>query len=93
MALLFVLLPVSSAMGGRLLVTGHDADLHCSGGAGCHFVTVAVSWVRGGAPDPSKPVLILDRDPFGGTSTQMVTALDAAFPPGSVPRVVMDPRS
>jgi hypothetical protein len=52
-----------------------------------------VSWVRGGAPDPSKPVLVLDRDPFGGTNYQMAAALDAAFPPASVPRVVMDPRS
>jgi hypothetical protein len=80
-------------MAGRLIVTGHDADLHCSGGQGCHFITVAVNWVRGAAPDPSKPVLVLDRDPSGGTSYQMVTALDSAFPPGSVPRVVMDPRS
>jgi hypothetical protein len=81
-------------MAGRLVVTGHDADLHCTGGSGCHFITVAVSWVRAAAPDPSKPVLILDRDPSGGTSYQMETALDAAFPPaGSVPRVVMDPRS
>jgi hypothetical protein len=91
-ALLLVLLPASSAMAGRLLVTGHDADLHCAGGAGCHFVTVAVNWVRGAAPDPSKPVLIIDRDPYGGMSPQMVAALDAAFPAGSVPRVVMDPR-
>jgi hypothetical protein len=92
--LILLALPASSAMAGRLVVTGHDADLHCSGGSGCHFITVAVSWVRAGAPDPSKPVLILDRDPSGGTSYQMEVALDAAFPPaGTVPRVVMDPRS
>jgi hypothetical protein len=92
--LLFLALPVSSALAGRLIVTGHDADLHCSGGSGCHYVTVAVNYVRAGAPDPTKPVLILDRDQSGGTSFEMEQALDLAFPPaGSVPRVVMDPRS
>ncbi|MEA2442508.1 MAG: hypothetical protein QOH76_3932 [Thermoleophilaceae bacterium] len=88
-ALLFLALPAGSASAGRLIVTGHDQDLHCSGGDGCHFIAVAVNWVRAKAPDPSKPVLILDRD-----QNQMVAALDAAFPPaGTVPRVVMDPRS
>jgi hypothetical protein len=88
-ALLFLALPVANASAGRLIVTGHDQDLHCSGGQGCHFITVAVNYVRGAAPNPSKPVLILDRG-----DNQMVSALDAAFPPaGSVPRVVMDPRS
>ncbi len=76
------------ASAGRLLLTGHDADLHCSGGSQCHFVKVAVQHVRGGAPDPSKPVLVLDRDDL-----DLVRALDAAFGTGVVPRVVMDPRS
>jgi hypothetical protein len=93
--LILLALPAGSAMAGRLIVTGHDADLHCvSGSGGCHFITVAVSWVRAGAPDPSKPVLILDHDPSGSASNyQMSMALDMAFDPGSVPRVVMDPRS
>jgi hypothetical protein len=91
--LLVLALPASSAMAGRLIVTGHDADLHCAGGQGCHFITVAVGWVRAAAPNPNKPVLILDRDPSGGTTYQMEMALDLAFSPGSVPRVVMDPRS
>ena len=69
-------------------VTGHDADLHCSGGSQCQFVRVAVSYVRAGAPDPTKPVLVLDRG-----SLQFGTALDSAFGAGVVPRVVMDPRS
>jgi hypothetical protein len=76
------------ASAGRLLITGHDADLHCSGGQGCNFVKVAVRHVRGGAPEPDKPVLILDRN-----SMQLVTALDNAFPENRVPRRVMDPRS
>ena len=49
-----------TASAGRLVATGHDADSHCSGvdGAGqCHFVQAAVSYVRGGAPVPSRPLL------------------------------------
>lgn len=81
-------LPTSAAFAGRLVVTGHDADLHCSTNAQCHFVNVAVGFVRGGAPDPNKPVLVLDREDL-----DMSVALDNAFGAGTVPRVVMDPRS
>lgn len=87
-AVTLVALPASSAFAGRLVVTGHDADLHCSGDDQCHFVSVAVSSVRAGAPDPNKPVLVLDRDDL-----DMNVALDNAFGAGVVPRVVMDPRS
>lgn len=80
------LLFASPAMAGRLVATGHDADYHCSSETEqCHFVNVAVSWVRAGAPDPSKPVLVLDN------GTQVSTALDKAFGPGVVPRTVVDP--
>lgn len=79
----------SAAMAGRLVVTGHDADFHCSGGSQCHYVQIAVSYVRAGAPDPTKPVLVLDKG-----SNAMDKALDNAFPPaGSVPRTVVDPTS
>ena len=81
------LLPAAPAFAGRLIVTGHDADLHCSGGDQCHYVQVAVNHVRGGAPDPNKPVLVLDRDDL-----DMSVALDNAFGPGAISRVVMDPR-
>jgi hypothetical protein len=88
-ALIVMAVLPASASAGRLLVTGHDADLHCVGGQQCHFVKVAVEYVRAGAPDPSKPVLVLDK---GGL--QVPKALDAAFPPaGSVPRRVVDPQS
>jgi hypothetical protein len=87
LAAFFALAP-GSASAGRLLVTGHDADLHCSGGQQCHYVRQAVSYVRAGAPDPSKPVLVLDR-----LDLDFVVALDSAFGAGAVPRVVMDPRS
>ena len=77
-----------TALAGRVIVTGHDADLHCVGGQQCHYINVAVSFVRAGAPDPSKPVLVLDRG-----ALQVVTALDRAFPAGSVAREVVEPRS
>ena len=70
-------------------LTGHDADFHCaSGEPQCHFVSTAVNYVRAGAPDPSRPVLVLDR-----LNLQMVGALDRAFGAGAVPRQVVDPRS
>ena len=85
----FVAIPVAPAAAGRLLVTGHDADLHCGDQESqCHFVEVATRYVRGGAPDPSKPVLVLDR-----LDRDFERALDTAFGQGAVPRVVMDPRS
>jgi hypothetical protein len=77
----------AGALAGRVIATGHDQDLHCSSGSGCHYVNIAVSYVRGGAPDPTKPLLVLD------TSTQVSEALDRAFPGGPPARVVMAPRS
>jgi hypothetical protein len=88
-AVLAALAFAGPASAGRLVITGHDADLHCAGGEPqCHFVSTAVNYVRGGAPDPNKPVLVLDR-----LNLQMVGALDAAFGSGVVPRQVVDPRS
>src|SRR2546422_9295302 len=62
-AALALLLP-APALAGRLIATGHDADSHCSGqdptSGECHFVGVAVGWVRGSAPTPSKPALLID---------------------------------
>lgn len=81
-------LPAPSAFAGRLVATGHDADFHCGYGIDqCHSVEVATRYVRGGAPDPGKPVLVLDRGEL-----LLSRALDRAFGPGAVPRVVMDPR-
>jgi hypothetical protein len=89
MAVSALLALAAPAYAGRLVVTGHDADLHCAAGQPqCHFVKVATEYVRGGAPNPSKPVLVLDRG-----ANKLVTALDAAFGPGAVPRTVVDPRS
>jgi hypothetical protein len=92
LVLLFLALPAGSASAGRLIVTGHDQDLHCFGDQGCHFITAGVNWVRGAAPDPTKPILVLDREAYTGGGLQFPAALDKAFPSG-LPRVVMDPRS
>jgi hypothetical protein len=88
LALAVIGLAPASALAGRFIGTGHDADLHCSGGQQCHYVKVAVSYVRAGAPNPNLPVLILDRG-----SLEMQSAVDAAFGAGVVPRKVVDPRS
>jgi hypothetical protein len=84
-------LPVS-AHAGRLIVTGHDADAHCireaapDRAASCHFVATGVNWVRAGAPDRTKPVLILDRGNRDlGKSVAMMSP--------AVPSVVVSPRS
>jgi hypothetical protein len=75
------------ALAGRLVATGHDADLHCSGGAPqCKYFGTVVTWVRAGAPNPALPVLVFDKG-----SNQVSSALDAALGAGAVPRVVVDP--
>jgi hypothetical protein len=88
LALAFAALPAAQASAGRLLVTGHDADFHCgSSSAQCHYVRVAADYVRGGAPDPSKPMLVLDN-----AGLAFPTALaNAGFPSSAY--VVMDPSS
>jgi hypothetical protein len=79
-------LPIGNASAGRLIATGHDADEHCSGGGQqCHFLRVALDYVRAGAPDPAKPVLVLD------CSGLMTAAIDSAFGAGAVPRKTMCP--
>ncbi|MEX2252753.1 MAG: hypothetical protein WD649_01240, partial [Thermoleophilaceae bacterium] len=85
-AIVFVALPAASASAGRVIVTGHDADLHCHFGAQCHYVQTAVKFVRAGAPNPAKPVLVLDR-----LDLDFVEALKTVGVPASQ-QVVMDPR-
>ena len=73
------LLVAAPAQAGRVLATGHDADVHCAvQQQQCHFLQVAVNYVRGGS---TKPVLILDR-----ADLDLARAV-------SVPHVVIDPRS
>jgi hypothetical protein len=77
--------PVSSASAGRLLVTGEVADVSCDVNAdlgACHFLRVALDYVRSGAPDPTKPILLFDKPP-----DHMLHAIVAAYggsPPFSI---------
>jgi Putative metal-binding motif len=90
-AVLVLLMPGSAAArGGRLLETGHDADWRCAvAGTECHFIRAAITYVRNGAPDPRRPVLVLDR-----ADLQMRTALLNAFGSGFLKQMqVVDPRS
>lgn len=78
------------AFAGRMIVSGHDLDFHCGSAQNteCHFVKVAVSYVRNGAAVPSRPVLVLDRG-----SLWLPAAINKAFGTGVVPMTVVDPRS
>src|SRR4051794_12259421 len=84
------LVAAPAANAGRLIETGHDIDLHCADqDEECHFVRVAVDYVRAGAPNPSKPILVLDRLDLD-VSRALVKAYAPAAPP---PSTVVDPRS
>jgi hypothetical protein len=79
-------LPAGTAWGGRLFATGHDADSHCvsplSGDTPqgqCHFVAVAVNYVRASAPTPSRPLLLLDCT----RNNQLRLAINTALGPTS----------
>ena len=76
-------LPLAS--GGKLWVTGHDADYHCSnGGLQCNYLKVAVNFVTNGS---TLPILALDH------GTEVATAVSNAFS-GSGPSVTtVDPRT
>jgi hypothetical protein len=85
------LLPAEAAQAGRLVATGHDADSHCSERdeftGNCDLFKAAVDYARAGAPDPNKPVLVLDRGEL-----DVVRSLDRTYGRG-VPRQVVSPRS
>jgi hypothetical protein len=83
-------LPACALAGGRLIETGHDADWECAVvGTQCHFIQAAVRYVRNGAPDPSKKVLVVD-----DAALQMRAAIVAAFGPAIASELdVMDPKS
>lgn len=95
----------AAAHAGRLVVTGHDPDHHCARDApnerlgACGFIGVAVNYVRAKAPDPAKPILVLDRssglDPATGApvAPDLQTSLNRAFPGAAVPHQLVEPRS
>jgi hypothetical protein len=84
-----VLLAPAQASAGRLVATGHDADIHCTGAnqpdeGQCGFMRVATNYVRAGS---SAPVLSLDCSGGSGFPGNVAGALDGAFGAGVVPRV------
>jgi hypothetical protein len=97
----------SASAGSRMLVNGYDNEYHCAGAADpsfgpCMYFNTMVPWIRGGAPDPTKPVLVLDRDgttdPDCNTSCnsngiELDVSLTTAFGPGGLAYQVVDPRS
>jgi len=94
-ALALVVLPTATASAGRLVATGHDADIHCSSSSQpddeqCGFMRVATSYVRAGAPSPGNQVLVLDCSAVGFPG-YVSGALDGAFGAGVVPRTVKCP--
>ena len=75
----------SNNTGGRLWVTGHDADYHCANeGNQCNYLMVAVNFVTNGS---TLPVLALDH------GTQVAIAISNAFGGGGPTVVTIDPRS
>lgn len=101
LAAVCVAVPASPAEAGRLMVTGYDPEHHCGRDQSsvgrvpiqCNMVKVGVNYVRAGAPDPSKPVLVLDRSVDGVREPDFVRALALAFGAGAVPYEVVEPRS
>src|SRR5690242_9844757 len=84
------------ASAGRLVESGHDFEWHCvTEGRQCHFVKVALDYVRAGAPSPTKPVLVLDHDPNpnDAVAPMVAAAIDKTFGTGKVHFIVVDPRT
>lgn len=85
------------ASAGNIYLTGHDLDLHCSGGAPqCHALGLALDFVASGAPTPTKPMLFLDsgtelQTAAGQSTTKAVNSIQGAGNPFNF--VVMDPTS
>ncbi|MFL5868514.1 MAG: hypothetical protein ACJ766_15555 [Thermoleophilaceae bacterium] len=96
LALGAVLALAQPASAGRLIESGHDFDLHCgnqSPSHECNMVKVAVNWARGGAPNPTKPVLVLDKLVGADTTPDAQAAITRAFGTGVVPMSVVNPSS
>lgn len=85
-----------SAQAGNIWLTGHDADFHCRGGAQCNHFGIAVDFARQDAPDPTKPILVLDRsdlDVVAALGQAVAKARNTVEGAGNpFPYVVMDPR-
>ena len=85
-----------SANAGNLLMTGHDMDLHCSGGTGCSNYGVALNFVRQGASTKTLPVLVLDEGTQvqAGAAQALAKAKNAVEGAGNTfPMTVVNPTS
>lgn len=77
-----VVLMVSPASAGNLILTGHDDDFHYSSSLAARNQLVAmIAFARAGAPNPSLPVLVFDH------GFQLSNALTAA----GIPNTRVDP--
>jgi Big-like domain-containing protein len=112
LALAGMLASSASAASSRELINGFDNEYHCTSEndathGTCMFFNAMIPWIRGGAPDPTKPVLVLDRDgttdPDCASSCneaanpavvlELDNSLDLAFGVGVLNKQVVDPRS
>jgi hypothetical protein len=96
-AALFVFGSVGTASAGRLIATGHDLDCHaghpsCTTSGQQHFLKVSLDFVRGGAPDPNKPVLILSCYPSESSAVDMNQTFEINYG-STIPHVNMCPSS
>lgn len=92
----FSSLTTEPAPAGNFFATGHDADLHCSGGDQCNLFGRAIDFVRQGAPDPTKPILFLDNgtqtaDAAGQAAARAANTIQGAGNPFNF--VVINPSS
>jgi hypothetical protein len=89
---LFFTLPAGSASAGRLLATGHDADLHCApnpAADACAFLRAAVAYVRAGAPDITLPVLVVDQPPGqAGAALSNIGVATVVVTPAALPATI-----
>src|SRR5215468_8050948 len=92
---LFVVTPVFA---GNIYLTGHDLDFHCTNQPAptqCNAFKIAVAQARAGAPDPSKPVLLVDQpntneSPLAGQQQAALAAANVGLVEGT-DYVVVDP--
>jgi hypothetical protein len=84
----------ASASAGRLIVTGHDADRRCAQlQQQCGFLRASIKYVRESAPNPKKPVLVLDRGALQLASSMRNRWGLASIAATAPPVRVVDPRS
>jgi hypothetical protein len=87
---LTMLASTGTALAGRVVVTGHDADYHCaSQQKQCHFFKTVVDQVRSTAPNPGAKLLVIDRTGSGQNEVQR--ALSTAYPGATPAADVLDP--